>query len=269
MFAGLGAAALSGQPEVVGALVLAGEVAYLGLLGTHSKFQRYVDAQEAAVNREASQQDGAATLRRVLKALPRESYERFERLRRQCIDLRQIAANLQHSADRNYSSPLDSMQLEGLERLLWIFLRLLYRRHALGLFLHKTDAQEIQDKIQRIDLKLTKLGADDQSSYTAKLRATLEDDLQTCNQRLENYQKAEANHRLVGLEIDRLENKIKSLAELAVNRREHDFVTSQVDEVAESMVDTEKTMAELDFATDLEDLDTEAPEVLRRMLKVE
>ena len=39
---------------------------------------------------------------------------------------------------------------------------------------------------------------------------------------------------LVRLEIDRLENKIISLSELAVNRQEPGYVTSQVDQVAAS-----------------------------------
>jgi len=39
---GMGFAALSGRPDIAIPLVLAGEVAYLGLLGTHPKFQDYV-----------------------------------------------------------------------------------------------------------------------------------------------------------------------------------------------------------------------------------
>ena len=49
---GLGFAALSGMPDVVGALVIASETAYLAFLGTHPKFQKYVDAQDAAVTRQ-------------------------------------------------------------------------------------------------------------------------------------------------------------------------------------------------------------------------
>ena len=70
------------------------------------------------------------------------------------------------------------------------------------------------------------------------------------------------------LEIDRLENKIKSLAELAVNRQEPDFISGQVDQVAGSMLETEKTMNELQFATGLAPLDEEVPELVQPPVQV-
>ncbi|MBM4258206.1 MAG: hypothetical protein FJ147_20215 [Deltaproteobacteria bacterium] len=66
------------------------------------------------------------------------------------------------------------------------------------------------------------------------------------------------------LEIDRLENKIQSLSELAINRHEPDFISGQVDQVVTSMVQTEKTMNDLQFATGLEVNDDTVPELLRR-----
>ncbi len=68
---------------------------------------------------------------------------------------------------------------------------------------------------------------------------------------------------MIGLEIDRLENKIRSLSEMAINRQEPEFISSEVDHVASSMVDTERTMNELQFATGLGTLDTEPPELIR------
>ncbi len=64
------------------------------------------------------------------------------------------------------------------------------------------------------------------------------------------------------LEIDRLENKIQSLSELAVNRQEPEFISSQVDHVAAGMMDTERTMNELHFVTGLDKLDQEPPQFL-------
>ena len=65
------------------------------------------------------------------------------------------------------------------------------------------------------------------------------------------------------MEIDRLENKIRSLSEMAVNRQEPEYISSEVDHVASSMIDTEKTMNELQFATGLTPIDNEPPELLR------
>ncbi len=49
---------------------------------------------------------------------------------------------------------------------------------------------------------------------------------------------------------------------MAVNRQEPEFITSEVDHVASSMVDTERTMNELQFATGLNAADNEPPSLL-------
>ena len=90
----------------------------------------------------------------------------------------------------------------------------------------------------------------------------VQDNLQTVRDRLTNLLKARDNLELVKLEIDRLENKIQSLSELAVNRQEPNFISGQVDQVAASMLETEKTMNDLQFVTGLDTVD-DAPELLR------
>jgi conjugal transfer/entry exclusion protein len=92
----------------------------------------------------------------------------------------------------------------------------------------------------------------------------LEDNLQTSRDRLTNLRKARENLELVQLEINRLENKIQSLSELAVNRQDPDFISGQVDQVTSSMLQTERTMNELRFATGLNEVDEVVPELLNR-----
>lgn len=152
--------------------------------------------------------------------------------------------------------------MAGLDRLLWIYLRLLYTRFALARFLQKTGQQEILKTIQRLEQQLAQLPpAGDPRKE--RMRKALDDNLQTNRTRLANLEKARENYQLVELEIDRLENKIRSLSEMAVNRQEPEFISSQVDQVASSMVETERTMNELQFATGLDPVDNEAPELLR------
>ena len=100
-------------------------------------------------------------------------------------------------------------------------------------------------------------------SHAQKMKRTLEDHLQTSRDRVLNFEKAQANHELVGLEIDRLENKITSLAELSVNRQDPDFIAGQVDQVAGSMFEMEKTMNDLQFATGLGPLEEDVPELMQ------
>lgn len=268
MFGGIGLVAVTGSYDVVLPLVLAAEAAYLGLLGTHPRFQKYVDAQAAAKERNQKSKSSQQTLKQIMQLLPPQALARFERLRSQCLDLRQIAADLAHSRATELGAPLDSMQLAGLDRLLWIFLRLLFTEHSLSKFLERTNPRLIKQEINITEQRLQNLEADDTSPHTQKIRRTLEDSLQTCKDRLANYEKAKANHELVQLEIDRLEHKIKSLAELSVNRQEPDFISEQVDQVTGSMLETEKTMNDLQFATGLTPLDEEVPELVQPPVQV-
>lgn len=262
---GTGAAIVAGAAmfPVIMPLVLAGEIAVIAMLATHPKFQKYVDAQEAAHNRKASSKTSAQTLQQILKQLPRKQLERFEQLRSRCLELRQIASDLKQSHQFDPHAPLESFQLAGLDRLLWIFLRLQFTQFSIARFLERTSLDQIQADIKQTEYRLTKVPADDASEHNQKIRHALQDNLQTCKDRLANYQKAKDNYELVGLELDRLENKIRTLAELAVNRQEPDFISGQVDQVASSMLETEKTMNELQFATGLGPLDEEAPELVQ------
>jgi hypothetical protein len=255
---------LSGRAELFAPLVLAGEIVYVGLLGTHPKFQSYVDAQEAKATRGDGSASTEQTLGRILEALPQRSLQRFESLRAQCVDLRQLAAEIKDPGNAAAVPPLDSLQLAGLDRLLWIFLRLLFTQYSLGRFLEKTSAEQIQKEAARLESRLKEISSSSDDLQTQKVRKALEDNFETCKARLQNFEKARDNAELVGLEIDRLENKIRSLSELAVNRQEPDYISGQVDEVATSMLSTEKTMSELQFATGIDTGDEHVPELLQR-----
>ncbi len=255
-------ALLSPAPDVVFPMVAAGELAYLGLLGTHPKFQKYVEAQEHKQTREASSTTAQQTLDRITAALPKELLDRFLALRARCLELQQIAAGLKHSAHDEAHLPLESYQIAGLDRLLWIHLRLLFTQYALYRFLKQTSDEQIQADIRRLETRLAELPTDNQSDQQQRVRKALEDNLQTSRDRLANLKRARDNFDLVKLEIDRLENKIRSLSELAVNRQEPDYISGQVDQVAASMLETEKTMNELQFVTGLDDVE-QAPSLMQ------
>jgi len=264
LFGATGFAALSGYPEVFLPLVAAGEILYVGMLGAHPRFQTAVDSQAAAATRGDGQQSSNQALQQILAALPRPLLVRYERLQIRCLELRKIAGDLKRTRGDGTDLPLDNLQLEGLDKLLWIFIRLLFTHHSLGQFLQRTDPARMEDEIQQVEARLKGLSNQADSPHVQKMRRTLEDHLETSKGRLENYKKAEANQELVALEIDRLENKISTLAELAVNRQEPDFIAGQVDQVAGSMLEMEKTMTELEFATGLPTLETDVPEILQR-----
>jgi hypothetical protein len=258
---GVALALLTPIPTAALAVVAAAEITYLGLLGTHPKFQSYVNAQEAKESRAASSVTTQATLDRITRALPKARLDRFLALRARCLNLQQIASELKHSG-HGEDAPLESFQVAGLDRLLWIHLRLLFTQYALYRFLNQTSEEQIQADIKRLEAQLAGLPPAGPTDQNQRVRKALEDNLQTSRDRLANLQRARDNYNLVKLEIDRLENKIRSLSELAVNRQEPDYISGQVDQVATSMLETEKTMNELRFVTGL-DGEEEAPSLLQ------
>jgi chemotaxis protein histidine kinase CheA len=256
-------AAISPLPGVFVPLVLAAEVAYLGFLGTHPRFQQYVAAQKAKQARDQGKAAAESGLERILAALPRAAVQRYETLRSRCLELRQIAVGLKDPGRADAPMPLEELQLAGLDRLLWTYLRLLFTQHMLDRFLQRTSEEQINKTIKDMErnLQAQSVGPDDQQKQ--KIRKALEDNLQTSRERLANLQKARSNSELVRLEIDRLENKIQSLSEMAINRQEPDYIVHQVDEVASSMVQTERTMNDLQFATGLA-AEEDVPRMLER-----
>jgi hypothetical protein len=232
-------------------------------LGTHPKFQSYVDAQEAKNRRATTNETTQQALDRITSSLPKELLDRFLALKSQCLSLQQIAAELKQTGHGDSPMPLENFQIAGLDRLLWIHLRLLYTQFALSRFLQKTKEEEITRDIQRLETQLKDLPQGGAAGQAERVRKALEDNLETSRTRLANLSKARDNYELVRLEIDRLENKIRSLSEMAVNRQEPEFISGQVDQVASSMLETERTMNELKFATGLDGLDDETPELVR------
>jgi hypothetical protein len=263
-FGALAFAVLTGRPDVWGPLVLAGELLYVGGLGAHPRFQAYVAAQQAKASRQQGSVTADVSLRRILSALPPKSLKRFEELRFRCLELRQLAAEIKDPSRAGGPLPLEELQLAGLDRLLWIYLRLLFTEYSLDRFQQKTDAGQIQRDIDALEERLRQSERIADEAQRQKVRRAVEDNLQTCRDRLANSNKARDNAELVKLEIDRLENKIRALSELTVNRQEPDFISTQVDQVASSMIQTERTMSELQFATGLDATDEAVPELVRR-----
>lgn len=259
---GMGFAILSGYPEVAMPLVLAGEVAYLGMLGTHPKFQNYVDAQSAKQKREVSSQRNQDVLEKIRRSLPRELYNRYASLRQRCQQLGQIASDLKAPTHGETDLNLETVQSKGLDRLLWVYLRLLFSMHSLERFFDTVSEEQIRGDLGRIESQLAELGTDDTSAHAAKIRRTLLDNQTTLQERLANYEQAKSNYQFVKLEMERVENKIYSLAEISINRQDPEYITGQIDAVADSMMETERTMNDLQFVTGIGGLDSEVPELM-------
>jgi hypothetical protein len=260
---------ISGYPNVILPLALAAEIIFLSGLATNHKFQAAMDVEVRKEKNAGQHQKTQLKTRQMLETLPLEDQLRFEKLKSQCVELKQIASKVKGHTDDS-DLPMGDLQSKGMNRLLWIYLRLLYSRSAIERFFQTIDKKQIQKEIDHAMSRLASLGpTDDDSPNDKRRRASLEDQLRTSNERLANYEMAKENHEFIKDELARLSSKIASLAERAVNRQDPNFITSEVDSVSASVASSEKAMSELDFLTDWSGLDEAAPDLMADETHVE
>jgi hypothetical protein len=198
----------------------------------------------------------------MLGGLPAAERARFERLRARCLEMRKIAAGVRGAAGDQPVGPED-IRTPGLDRLLWLFLRLLLSRTALDRFLQTMNGQEISTRLEdlRRNLAAAQTGGDE------RVVRSLQDSIASAELRLDNFGRAKKNAEFVAIELDRIEGKIQALAEMSVNRQDPDFLSSQVDSAAESMRQTEKAVSELQHLTGLGDQLQDPPAILESDLR--
>ncbi len=252
---GTALALLSGQPDVIFPLVAAIEIAYLGLLSTNVRFQKAVDARGLV---KSFTPDNARLMAQIKAAVKPEAWARFENLRHRCLGLNQLALQLRGPQALG-ASPVSDMQTESLERLLWMFLKLLYSQDAIQQFLRGTDRRELVQNISTTEQELKK--AKDRGRGE-KLIRSLEDKLDTLRQRLANYDRVEENREFLTVEIERIEQKVNAISELSINARDANDITAQVDGIAAGISATEEAMRKLDVTPQVFEYE-EAPQLLR------
>jgi len=253
VFGGAAAAMLTPWPDVLLPLVGAGELMYLGVLVSLPRYREAIDAQVADKAR-AQIRAQAPTLNQLLLVLNTDAQQRFNALRRRCLDMRSIArTNRPDTVDGTTDA-----WTPALDRLLYGFLRLLGQQNGLLRFLGLTTSQELTKR--RDDLK--KRLADAKGSGDDRMIRSLEESTAIAEQRLDNYQKAVKNADFAALELDRVEAKIQALIELAANRQDPDFLSSQVDAAAASMDHTEATLNQLQQITGGNEQMDEVPAIL-------
>lgn len=251
---GAGAAGLSPWPDALFPLLLAAEVAYLGLLVSRPKFRDAVDAQAYQDEKQVRGGQGGETLAGIMHSLSPESRKRFDALRSRCLEMKYIARGV--GGQTAAASSTEDLSTPALDRLLWIFLKLLVSQQGLDRFLHFTSEAEIRARIQEAKAKLAASPQDE------RFKRSLEDSVAAQDLRLQNFRKAVENSEFVRLELDRIEAKIQALAESGVNRQDPDALSNQIEGVAESVQSTEAAIRELHQITGLVDQLQEPPAIL-------
>lgn len=235
-----GAALLSPLPDVMLPLVAAAELVYLTGLISHPKFRDAIDAQHHQETRTQAEVSGQRSVQDIVAQFPPQERQRFDQLRARCLEMRSIALGVRGKQESAGEDP----NTAALDRLLWVFLRLLISQQAMARFLHRTDVRDIQTRLESARQQIQAQAGGDE-----RILRSLQDSVAVQEQRLDNYNRAQKNAEFVRVELDRIEAKIQAITESAVNRQDPDFLTSQIDSVTASMHSTEKAISELQEIT--------------------
>jgi hypothetical protein len=261
---GTAAAAISPAPDVFVPLVAAGELFYLVGLTAVPRFRAAIDAKVHSQRKgplvtEPSPAETQRAFGDLLAGLAQPKRERFLRLRDRCIYMQRIARGVRGRSRPEAGEGADDIRGPALDRLLWVFLRLLYAQQAIERFLATTDVNAMQKQLEdgRRHEESMKNGGDE------RILRSLRDSIATTELRLDNYRKAERNAEFLAVETERIEGKIQAIGEMAVSHQDPDFISSQVDSVTESMSHTEAAIRELNQITGLTDQIEGTPEILQ------
>ena len=182
------------------------ETGYLTLLATNPRFQRYIDLR-SRVNDEA-----AAGVRReeLIRKLSRGARDRLTALEGKCARILDVYRELQ----------ADAYVIEGnrdaLDRLTWIYLKLLVARDHLQATSAQTKPEELKRRIA--DLETATAGVAGEPGAvpaSASLRDSQQATLKLLRQRLANLARCEQTLQEVDSDLERVEAQIDLVRENA------------------------------------------------------
>src|SRR5512132_765137 len=185
---GTAAAALTPLAPVLLPLVAAGELSYLAGLVSVPRFRAAIDAKVHASGRGAQDASAAPppaiSLVTMLRGLPADGRARFERLHARCLEMRGIAAGVRGAAGDQGSSA-EEIRTPGLDRLLWLFLRLLLSKTALDRFLQSMNETELSARLADLRKSFDAAKGGDE-----RILRSLQDSIASGELRLDNYARA-------------------------------------------------------------------------------
>ena len=252
-------ALISGAPADWAPVIIAADIVYLTLVVLSPGLLR---AMQSGRNRQQDQprQDSGCNSRfqQLMSFLRPADDTRFRELHQRCAALLELRRRM----DTKVSQPsVDNFRSESLDRMLWLFLKLLHQRSGLERFLHTTARSEIEQDLKVAEEQLAAARARDTVAGLpdGRLTTAIAERLRTLQERLENHEKASADLELVTAEIDKTEQQITHLCEIGMTTRDSASLSAQIDAISESLQVSEKTFAHAAFANLFESDETAPP----------
>lgn len=196
------------------------EAAYLASVATHPRFQRAVDA----ALRQISPVHAGPGRDELLQKLSPPSRQSLAAVEQKCSRILQLSGENQAGAFEVES------QRDALDRLTWIYLKLLVARHYLESSRLQTSEADLQRKIAELETGVA-AGAD-----PAALRESRQATLKLLRQRLSNLELGEQTLKQVDSDLARIEAQIDLALESATLRGGGAAVTANL-ELASQVLD--------------------------------
>jgi hypothetical protein len=256
MLGGFGlAAGYFRMPEflVLGAGV---ELGYLLLLGTNTRFQRFVAGKLGA----AGTRQVEARWEKLVASLPDTDRRRYATLAQRCQSV------LEQQFHDDTSAPGFNSQSDSLGRLTWMYLRLLVTRQGIQRVLREGAVRSPGDpppvpgtgapgmSISGLEKRLAELKrrlAD--PSIGDDLRRSLEGQADLLEQRVARRAEADSKLAFLDAELARIEEQVELIREQAVLSTDPDHLSQRIDEISatlgttgEWIADQQKTIGAMD-----------------------
>jgi hypothetical protein len=200
------------------------ELAYLGWLGTHPRFQRLVNGGRLLDEQRQWQQ----RLSELTRQLPAEDQQRYLSLESRCKSI------LEQQVRGATISPGTEEQGAGLGKLVWIYLRLLLTRESIRKVIHgpaNTPDEEarMDDRIGKLQLQLK------DSAVGEDLRKSLSGQIEILQQRLAKKREAVEKLAFLDAELTRIQEQVELLREQSVLATDPETVSQRIDQVTTTL----------------------------------
>jgi hypothetical protein len=200
------------------------ELAYLGWLSNHPRFQRVVEGGRLL----DEQRQWQSRLFELIRQLPPDDQQRYRALEARCKEI------LQHQGRTAIVSPELEEQGAGLGRLSWIYLRLLMTRESIRKMIRETskssdDGAQMQERIDQLKHQLG------QPSVSEDLRKSLTGQIEILQQRQQKKKEAGEKLAFLDAELTRIREQVELLREQAVLSTDPQSVSERIDQVTTTL----------------------------------
>jgi len=200
------------------------ELGYLGVLASNPRFQRTVVAQQQWETRRRWQNK----MEEIVQQLTADGQSRYRALEARCRTILE-----QQFRGGDFSS-VQEAQGEGLGRLLWIYLRLLWTRQAIQRILRDSgkasdDAEELRERVADLEARLK------DASVGEELRKSLASQVEILRQRLEKRREAREKVAFLDAELTRIQEQVELVREQAVLSTDSETVSQRIDQITSTL----------------------------------